>query len=268
MGKRVQPTGGAEASVLIKSRRVCCVCYAVLGDGTPKAGQVAHLDRDSSNSIEENLAWLCLFCHSAYDSKSLQSKGYQPAEVKAYRKLVHDAVAAGLLPSKHYPNAPVLDVEIPDTRLFWWSRKREEWLLTVYIRAANIGESSTGIRRATLHLPEPGEANLWIPRKQPPPRPDGKIDPLNYVWHPIVFDDTDFLNLGPNQFLPAGGCAGWTACFKCSPFLPPEHFTEPQTGKPIHLEFPLELDLIPVRGVACRAQIQKIRLAPSYLDGP
>jgi phage FluMu protein gp41 len=84
------------ADVLVSSRRRCCLCYALANDAGEKKGQVAHLDRDSSNSTRENLAFLCLDHHDQYDSRTSQAKGLTIDEVKQYRNQLQRFVAKAL----------------------------------------------------------------------------------------------------------------------------------------------------------------------------
>ncbi|HMY56597.1 MAG TPA: hypothetical protein PK671_26745 [Candidatus Obscuribacter sp.] len=49
-------------------------------------GQIAHLDRDRTNAIAENLAFLCLECHKKYDTKSNRVLGFTAAEIRLYRE--------------------------------------------------------------------------------------------------------------------------------------------------------------------------------------
>ena len=44
-----------QSDVLTKSRRRCCICYGLLCDLSVKKGQIAHFDKDNSNSKFENL---------------------------------------------------------------------------------------------------------------------------------------------------------------------------------------------------------------------
>lgn len=74
-----------ETSVLIKSRRRCCICFGLDRDKRIKQGQIAHLDQDSTNIKIENLVFLCLSHHDQYDSKTSQSKGLTKSEVIEYR---------------------------------------------------------------------------------------------------------------------------------------------------------------------------------------
>jgi hypothetical protein len=50
-----------------------------------RKGQIAHLSRDRSDSRFQNLVYLCLDHHDEYDSKTSQSKGFSPDEVREYR---------------------------------------------------------------------------------------------------------------------------------------------------------------------------------------
>ena len=71
-----------QASVLVKSRRRCCICFGLNRDAALKSGQIAHLDKDSSNHSEENLVFLCFHHHDEYDSTSSQRKNLTLGEVK------------------------------------------------------------------------------------------------------------------------------------------------------------------------------------------
>jgi hypothetical protein len=50
-----------------------------------KTGQLAHVDRNSSNSTFENAAFLCTTHHAEYDSRSRQTKGLTLGEVRYHR---------------------------------------------------------------------------------------------------------------------------------------------------------------------------------------
>jgi hypothetical protein len=84
-----------ETAVLAKSARRCALCFHVNGDLTEKRGQIAHLDRDRTNSAEDNLAYMCLDHHSLFDSKTKQHKNYTAHEVKAARAKLYQLVAEG-----------------------------------------------------------------------------------------------------------------------------------------------------------------------------
>lgn len=93
MPKRKRPSDVTQFAVLYSSARRCCICFALDRNYTEKKGQIAHLDRDPSNNSLDNLAWLCLEHHDAYDTRTSQIKGFSKSEVRRYRHLLYDEVA-------------------------------------------------------------------------------------------------------------------------------------------------------------------------------
>src|ERR1019366_6110509 len=89
--------------VLVASRRRCCVCFGLSNDPAEKKGQIAHIDRDASNSARDNLVFLCFDHPDQYDSRTSQSKGLTEEEVREYRAQLHRFVAQSL---------PLSDVEL------------------------------------------------------------------------------------------------------------------------------------------------------------
>jgi hypothetical protein len=71
--------------VLIQCRRRCALCFGLEGRAGIRDGQVAHADRDNGNNRPENLVWLCLRHHNAYDRQARQSKGFTQQELLAHR---------------------------------------------------------------------------------------------------------------------------------------------------------------------------------------
>lgn len=82
--KSISPT--TQATVLLKSRRRCCICFGLNRDTSIKQGQIAHLDGNHANNKESNLAFLCLAHHDQYDSTTRQSKNFTPMEVIQFRE--------------------------------------------------------------------------------------------------------------------------------------------------------------------------------------
>ncbi len=82
-----------EADVLIRSRRRCCLCFFWDGDDFTKNGQIAHIDRDSSNASADNLVYLCLEHHNQYDSRQSQAKNVTEKEVRHARMMLDQAFA-------------------------------------------------------------------------------------------------------------------------------------------------------------------------------
>jgi hypothetical protein len=81
-----------QSEVLLLCRRRCCICFGLDRNTDIRAGQIAHLDRDSGNNRPDNLAFLCLEHHDEYDSRTSQRKGLLPQEIRAFRKELHEAV--------------------------------------------------------------------------------------------------------------------------------------------------------------------------------
>lgn len=86
---RKKPTAQVETEVLVKSRRRCSLCFGLRGDFREKNGQLAHIDRNSSNSDADNLCYLCLEHHDLYDSSRSQSKGFTPGELRHYQQALY-----------------------------------------------------------------------------------------------------------------------------------------------------------------------------------
>ncbi len=89
MSKRTPPSESVVTSVLIQSRRRCCLCFGLFNTHEVKSGQIAHLDQNRENNAESNLAFLCLDHHDEYDSRTSQRKGMSIGEVKEYRKQLY-----------------------------------------------------------------------------------------------------------------------------------------------------------------------------------
>ena len=54
-----------------------------------KKGQVAHINQRRDDNRPENLVWLCLEHHDAFDSRTSQSKNYTQDEVRRHRDRLH-----------------------------------------------------------------------------------------------------------------------------------------------------------------------------------
>ena len=85
-----------QTKVLLQSRRRCCICFGLNRDVSICQGQIAHLDRSSSNDAEDNLAFLCFNHHDQYDSSTRQSKNFMQSEVKHFRTELHVAMKMAL----------------------------------------------------------------------------------------------------------------------------------------------------------------------------
>ena len=91
--KRAHTNQGVETAVLRSSARRCALCFGIDNDFSEKLGQIAHVNKDSSDSSFGNLAWLCLYHHNRYDGKTSQSKGITLAEMLSYRTDLYQYVS-------------------------------------------------------------------------------------------------------------------------------------------------------------------------------
>lgn len=105
MTRKAVPTK-VETEVLSKSRRRCALCYGINRFQEAVTGQIAHIDRNSSNSSFDNLVFLCLEHHDKYDSTSRQSKNYTQNELKKYRDELYSDLEKSLsVPSNFFTSA-------------------------------------------------------------------------------------------------------------------------------------------------------------------
>lgn len=91
-----------QTSIILNSRRRCCICFGLNRDTSLKSGQIAHLDRNNSNNAEDNLAFLCLEHHDEYDSTTSQRKGLTNTEVKQYRTELHREIGRAFSIEVHF----------------------------------------------------------------------------------------------------------------------------------------------------------------------
>ena len=151
---RQKPARDTETQVLIDSRRRCLFCFGLHGDFAEKKGQVAHIDGDRSNSVMENLAFLCMDHHDQYDSTTSQSKSLTLDELRTYRKLLCDFISEGGLvppatsyrPTPRSKTKPPISLELFDRRIVYYESARE--LIVEVVQNADIStESCLGFAR-------------------------------------------------------------------------------------------------------------------------
>jgi hypothetical protein len=92
MGNRPKVRNSVLQDVLLRSRRRCCLCFGLEFDLSLKNIQIAHLDRNASNNMCENLVALCLEHHDEYDTVKRQTKSLTAEEVKVYREKLYDVL--------------------------------------------------------------------------------------------------------------------------------------------------------------------------------
>jgi hypothetical protein len=147
MAERKPPSTSVETQVLLASRRRCCICYGLRRDLNIKQGQLAHINRDPSDSTADNLAFMCLEHHDWFDSKPSQSKGPTVGEAKHYRDALYkdllrrdeaEAASPSVTPASALPAVAMSEpspkfepIEVIDQwlNLRWFIRARPaQWL--------------------------------------------------------------------------------------------------------------------------------------------
>jgi len=108
-----------ETDVLVQYRRRCCLCYYLQDRRSEvRQGQIAHLNKKSSDHRFENLVWLCMEHHDAFDSRTSQSKGYTTGEVRHHRDALLKELSLGSQPEPHQTPTmlptPEVDAVHPD----------------------------------------------------------------------------------------------------------------------------------------------------------
>lgn len=97
--KRKKWPEDVRSKILTQSKRICALCFYFKGDSSEKIrGQIAHIDRQATNSTVENGTYLCKDHHDEYDVVSQQSQRLSEAELKEARARVYEYVQSGGIP--------------------------------------------------------------------------------------------------------------------------------------------------------------------------
>jgi hypothetical protein len=92
MAARKRATVEVQTSVLVLSKRRCCLCYYWNEHKGRRTGQIAHINRKRDDSRFDNLVWLCVEHHDEYDSRTSQSKGITAGELREYRSQLYKEI--------------------------------------------------------------------------------------------------------------------------------------------------------------------------------
>jgi hypothetical protein len=148
MPDRRRPTRSIEKDVVVAARRRCCLCVFLLERDEPRKGQIAHLNRDRSDSSFENLVYLCLEHHDEYDSQTSQSKGLLSEEVREHRDRLYAQNKDALNIAKHAVTSASAELEpLPDDSHYEVLRKRFSEKLEYFGR---LGDFRCGRRPTNL----------------------------------------------------------------------------------------------------------------------
>jgi hypothetical protein len=80
MKHRIAVPEPTAARLLVANQRACCICHQ------RKHLQIHHIDGDTSNNADGNLAPLCLDCHSHVTGDEGLGRRYTKAEVSAHKR--------------------------------------------------------------------------------------------------------------------------------------------------------------------------------------
>ncbi len=149
---RVAIPDDLAAKVMFASDRTCCVCRL----HSPKV-QIHHIDEDPSNNAFENLAVICLHCHSDAHTKGAFVRNLTPELIRLYNSSWRDIVQLKLTPRGDGNGK----LELAAEALLEASLDAHRWKLFFMFLAG-----------PTLPKGKPGEfvdvwdlmANLWIPK--------------------------------------------------------------------------------------------------------
>jgi hypothetical protein len=130
----------------VQSRRRCAICFGLDRDVRLKPGQVAHLDKNSANNAEDNLAFLCLAHHDEYDSSSSQRKNFTTGEVKKFRSELYTTVNKAFVQQVHFG-----EIQVPPSDPFAGNYTR-----------IDSGENSAELKLTPLPDSYEGDAQYYV----------------------------------------------------------------------------------------------------------
>ncbi len=174
-----------ETRVLVACRRRCCLCWHLNRDDGEKSGQIAHVDRNSANNAEENLAWLCLPHHEQYDRTSRQAKGLTEAELRHALEELWQHVRQPASP-------PAVPPQAAATSVFNQTKQRVghqiniagDAVLTVHAPASPPAAAD---RKAALATKAPGKRKAETAPRTPEDHPPLSMNGLTWLhlsdWH-------------------------------------------------------------------------------------
>lgn len=153
MARKAIPEATQKA-ILTRSRRRCCLCFWLQGRDEVQKGQIAHLDQDSENADEENLAFLCFDHHDEYDGVPRLAKGLREDEVRHWREELYREMAYRFRSFKNTGFALTVD------RFIWANRGNK---MSASFRLKNTGEVAARSPTVSIRLPDNVEGER--PRK-------------------------------------------------------------------------------------------------------
>ena len=141
-----------SAKVMFASDRTCCICR------TEKLKvQIHHIDSEPSNNSFENLAVICLHCHSDAHTSGAFVRGLTPELVTLYNESWREVVKLRLLPKPKQPN----NIELIQEALLQTSLDCHYWKVQfMSLLGGSLPKSSPGQFDDVWDA----MAELWVPK--------------------------------------------------------------------------------------------------------
>jgi hypothetical protein len=134
-----------QNAILLKSRRRCCLCFWLEGKDEVLKGQIAHLDRNPENNIEDNLAFLCFDHHDDYDGTTRLAKGLLESEVRHWRDELYREM------EYRFRIVKKSGFELSIAQFLWLGPKDE---FNAHFRLKNTGELAVRSPTVAIRLPK------------------------------------------------------------------------------------------------------------------
>ena len=149
--ERVTIPDDLAAKVMFASDRTCCVCRL-----EKQKIQVHHIDGDPSNNTFDNLAVICLYCHSDAHTNMAFVRNLTPELIQMYNSSWRDIVKLKLRPSAEVPGK----LELASEAFLEASLDCHRWKVWfVSIAEPNLPDGKPGEFTDVWDM----MAELWIP---------------------------------------------------------------------------------------------------------
>lgn len=150
--ERVQIPDDIAARVMFASDRTCCVCRL-----EKHKVQIHHIDEDSSNNAFDNLALICLHCHSDAHTTGAFVRNLTPELIRLYNSSWREIVQLRLKP----PVEGTAKLEFASEALLEASLDSHRWKVWfLSLAGPNLPEGKPG---EFVDVWDP-MAELWIPK--------------------------------------------------------------------------------------------------------
>jgi hypothetical protein len=154
---RIPVPDQVQNSVLLKSRRRCCLCFWLNGLDEVVKGQIAHLDRNNENAAEDNIVFLCHNHHDEYDGMTSTSKGLREGEVRKWRNELYREM------EYRFRSVRKRDLSL---KILQFAFVGVDGRFTAVFKLTNVGEVE--IKRPTVSIKLPSGVNGEVPRRSDP----------------------------------------------------------------------------------------------------